>query len=123
MEARDVTEHEVGMLHADIQRLREQIGSWVKWGITLFAGAIIAGLVGLGMTLQRVEENEQRSVKSIVKTEQVESRVAKLEGDRDLLGERMSTLRDAILMLSADVREMLSRERERGAGWRGGKQE
>jgi len=123
MEARDVTEHEVGMLHADIQRLREQIGSWVKWGITIFSGAIIAGLVGLGMTLQRVEENEERSVKAIVKTEQVESRVAKLEGDRDLLGERMSTLRDAILMLSADVREMLSRERERGAGWRGGKQE
>jgi len=118
-----VTEHEVGMLHADIQRLREQIGSWVKWGITIFSGAIIAGLVGLGMTLQRVEENEERSVKAIVKTEQVESRVAKLEGDRDLLGERMSTLRDAILMLSADLREMLARERERGAGSRGGKQE
>jgi len=118
-----VTEHEAGMLHADIQRLREQIGSWVKWGITLFAGVIIAGLVGLGMTLQRVEENEQRSVKSMVKAEQVEGRVSKLEGDRDLLGERMSTLRDAILMLSADVREMLARERDRGAGWRGGKQE
>jgi len=123
MEARDVTDHDVGMLHADIQRLREQIESRARWALGLIFVVVVTGLVSIGGMFERVEQNAAKVAAASARSEQVEGRVAKLEGDRDLLGERMSTLRDAILTLSADVREMLARERERGAGWRGGKQE